>query len=101
VAHNDLAFLPTMTCYFTRYLALMAALLHRHIFSTSSALMKETLALPSLPAGYAELAQMVMAGELQDKVKVAAAIEATWAGIGPWLAQHGITFEERNRWPWV
>jgi kanamycin nucleotidyltransferase len=101
IARNDLAFLPITTCNFTLHLALMAALLHRHIYSTSSTLMNEALALPTLPAGYAELAGMVMAGNLHDKAKVAAAIEATWAGLGPWLAQHGIEFDKRNAWPWA
>jgi kanamycin nucleotidyltransferase len=101
VARNDLAFLPITTCNFTLQMALMAALLHRHIYSTSSALMRETLALPTLPAGYPELAQMVMAGELHDKARVVAALEATWAGIGPWLAQHGIDVGKRTKWPWA
>lgn len=100
IKRDDLAFLPITTCNWTLHMALMAALVHRHIFSTSSALMRETLALPTLPAGYPELATMVMAGELQDKARVAAALEASWTGIGPWLAQHGITFEARNVWPW-
>lgn len=100
VARGDLAFLPITACNWALHMALTAALIHRHIFSTSSALMQETLALPTLPAGYPELAAMVTAGELHDRTKVAAALEASWAGLGPWLAQHGIEFETRNAWPW-
>ncbi|MCC6457618.1 MAG: hypothetical protein IT328_21860 [Caldilineaceae bacterium] len=101
VARGELAFLPITTCNFTLHLALMAALLHRHIYSTSSALMKETLALPTLPNGYAELVALVTAGKLHDYAQTAAALEATWAGMGPWLAQHGIEFGKRNAWPWT
>jgi kanamycin nucleotidyltransferase len=101
VARNDLDFLPVTTCNFTLHMALMAALLHRHIYSTSSALMRETLALPTLPQGYRELAQMVMAGQLHDKPRVVDALEATWAGIGPWLAQHGVEVGQRTQWPWA
>lgn len=101
VARNDLLFLPITTCNFTLHLALMAALLHRHIYTTSSSLMKEALALPSLPDGYAELAGMVTAGTLHDKARVAAALERTWAGLEPWLAEHGIDFAARNAWPWA
>jgi kanamycin nucleotidyltransferase len=101
MARGELAFLSITACNFTLHMALMAALLHRHIYSTSSMLMKEALALPTLPDGYAELAAMVTAGSLHDKAKVAAAIEATWAGVGPWLAHHGIEFDERNAWPWA
>lgn len=101
VARNQLMFLPITTCNFTLHMALMAALLHRHIYSTSSTLMKEALALPTLPAGYAEVVAMVTAGELHDKMRTVAALEATWAGMGPWLAQHGIEFDEHNAWPWA
>jgi kanamycin nucleotidyltransferase len=101
VARNDLDFLPITTCNFTLHLALMAALLHRHIYTTSSSLMREALALPTLPEGYRELAGMVIAGQLHDKLRVAAAIEATWAGFGPWFAQHEIEFDGRVGWPWA
>lgn len=101
VARGELGFLPITTCNFTLYMALMAALLHRHIYTTSSTLMKEALALPTLPNGYAELATMVMAGELHDRARTVAALEATWAGMGPWLVQHEIEFEAHNAWPWA
>lgn len=101
VARNDLDFLPITTCNFTLHLALMAALLNRHIYTTSSSLMREAAALPSLPKGYTELARMVMAGELHDKVRVAAAIETTWAGFASWMAHHEINFDGRVGWPWA
>jgi kanamycin nucleotidyltransferase len=97
---NDLQFLTITTCNFTLHMAFMVALAHRHIYTTSSSLMREALALPTLPDGYRELAQSVMAGELHDKLKVAAMIERTWAGIGPWLAQHEIDVSARTLWPW-
>ena len=101
MARDDLSFLPITTCDFTLHLALMAALVHRHIYTTSSSLMREALALPTLPEGYAALAGLVTAGELHDKARVAAAIEATWAGLGPWLAQHEIDVRGRTVWPWA
>jgi kanamycin nucleotidyltransferase len=101
VARNDLDFLPITACNFTLHLALMAGLLHRHIYSTSSALMREALALPTLPTGYAALARMVIAGELQDKLDVAAAIETTWQGMEEWLAAHEVDFAARQVWPWM
>ena len=101
VARHDLDFLPITACNFTLHMALMAALLHRHIYTTSSSLMAETLALPTLPDGYRELAQMVISGTLHDKLAVVAAMEATWAGIGPWLAHHEISVEAATVWPWA
>ena len=100
VARNDLAFLPITTCDFTLDMALMAALLHQHIYSTSSSLLREALALPTLPAGYRALVEMVMAGNLHETARVVDALEMTWAGIAPWLTQHGIELEARNAWPW-
>jgi kanamycin nucleotidyltransferase len=101
IARDDLTFLPITAAYFVRYLALIAALVHRHIYSTGNAMMREVLALPTLPEGYAVLVEMVVAGELRDKMRVAAAIEATWAGLRSWLAQHDIEVEARNTWPWA
>lgn len=100
VARNDLMFLPITTINFTLHMAFMAALLHRHIYMTSSSLMREALALPTLPDGYRELVQMVTTGELHDKPRVVAALERTWAGIGPWLAHHEVALDARMAWPW-
>lgn len=98
---GDLSFLPMTACDFTLHLALMAALIHRHIYSTSSLLMQEALALPTLPAGYAELAVLVTTGKLDDHAQTSAALEATWTGMESWLAQHEIDLSERTRWPWA
>jgi kanamycin nucleotidyltransferase len=99
VARDDLMFLPITTCNFTLHLALMAALVHRHIYTTSKSIMREVLALPTLPAGYAELVGMVTAGKLDDKAQVVAALETTYCGIGPWLAQHDVDITSRTQWP--
>lgn len=100
VASGDLMFLPMTTCNFALHMARVAALVHRHIYSTSKAILREALALPTLPAGYAELVEMVAAGRLDDQARVVAALEATWAGLGPWLAQHEVDVAARMRWPW-
>ena len=100
VARDDLAFLPIMACNFAQHTALIAALLHRHIYSTSSSILREALTLPTLPAGYAALVKLVMAGNLHDAAQIVAALESVWAGIGPWLMQHDIELDARNVWPW-
>ena len=82
-------------------MALMAALVHRHIYSTSKSIMREALALPTLPAGYAELVGMVTAGKLDNKARVVAALETVFRGIGPWLAQHDVALASRTQWPWA
>lgn len=100
VARGDLGFLPMLSCEFAHHVALMVALAHRHVYSSGGAMMAETLALPSLPAGYVPLAEVVMAGELHDKEKLAGLLEAVWAGLGPWLTQHEISLDARVGWPW-
>jgi kanamycin nucleotidyltransferase len=101
VARDDLMLLPITACDFTLHLALMAALVHRHIYTTSKSIMREALALPTLPAGYAELVGLVTAGKLDDKARVVAALEATYRGIGPWLAQHDVELASHTQWPWA
>ncbi len=100
-ARNQLSFLPSTTCNYTLHIALIAALLHRHIYSTSSLLFQEVLTLPDLPSGYADLVELVTAGTLHDPVQVADLLERSWSGLEPWLRQHGIEFDEQNAWPWV
>ena len=101
MARNQLSFLPSTTCTYTLYLAFVAALVHRHIYSTSSMLFDEVLALPDLPNGYAELVGLVQTGQLHDYAHLASLLETTWAGLGPWLEAHEIELGERNAWPWA
>lgn len=100
VARNELGFLPMLSCEFARHMALMVALAHRHVYSSGGAMMRETLALPSVPAGYAPLATLVMDGELQDKAQLVVVLETLWAGLGAWLTQHEISLDDRMGWPW-
>jgi kanamycin nucleotidyltransferase len=101
MARGQLSFLPSTTCTYTLYLAFMAALVHRHIYSTSSLLFDEVLALPDLPNGYAELVALVRDGQLHDYARLASLLETTWAGLEPWLEAHEIKFDARNVWPWT
>ncbi len=97
---GDLSFLPALACAYADFVARMAALVHRHIYRTGATLLAESLTLPTLPAGYGELAGMVMAGTLADAGKIAVAIEATWAGLGPWLDAEEVDYSGATRRPW-
>jgi kanamycin nucleotidyltransferase len=97
---GDLSFLPGLACDYTAFVARMAGLLHRHIYRKGIALVRESLALPTLPEGYVPLAQRVMAGTLDRPQEVAAALEACWAGLGPWLAAEQVDFAHATHWPW-
>jgi kanamycin nucleotidyltransferase len=100
VARGETGFAPALVCDFVSYVALIAALLHRRLYSTGSTLLAESLALPDLPDGYNAACRMVMAGELNDHARTAATLEALWAGLGPWLMGHDIDLEPNTLWPW-
>jgi kanamycin nucleotidyltransferase len=100
VARGESSFAPALACDFVSYVALMAALLHRQLYSTGSTLLAESLALPDLPDGYEAACRMVTAGKLNDPARIAATLEALWAGLGPWLTHHGIDLEPNTHWPW-
>lgn len=79
-----------LACSFVKHAALLLGLVHRRLYRTGGALMAESMELPDRPAGYDDLCRMVMAGELADPDRIASALEAVWAGLEPWLAQHGV-----------
>lgn len=84
---TNLAFLA---CCFAEMTAWLLGLIHRRLYTTGATMFAESLALPDRPDGYDALCRLVMAGELSDAGRVADAIEAAWAGLGPWLAQHNM-----------
>lgn len=92
--------LARVACGFMEMLALLLGLVHRRLYTTGATMPAESLTLPDRPAGYDDACRMVMAGELSDPAAVAAALEATWAGLGPWLAQQGVNTETATAWPW-
>jgi kanamycin nucleotidyltransferase len=99
-AQGNLAFVPDVACSFVSNTALLLGLVHRRLYSTGAKLLQESLALPDLPAGYAAACALVMAGDLADHTRTAAALETLWAGLGPSLARHAVDLSVCTRWPW-
>lgn len=91
---------PTYAIRFAEHVACMVGLLHTTLFTTGNTLLSDALEMGDLPAGYADLAQRVMRGNLADPVATVADIEALWAGLEPWLATHGVDVTHRTQWPW-
>lgn len=100
-ARGEFSGLALLACGFVEKMAWVLGLVHRHLYRTGMTLLAESLTLPDRPAGYDAACQMVMAGELSDPARVAAALEAAWAGLGPWLAQHGVETAAAASWPWT
>lgn len=91
---------PTYAMRFAEHVACIAGLLHTTLFTTGSTMLSDALEMGDLPAGYKELAQHVMQGNLADADATVADIEALWAGLEPWLTAHGVDVTHRTQWPW-
>lgn len=73
-----------------RYAACVVGLANRYLYSTGPEVFPESLALPGRPAGYDELLDLVMHGEMNDPQRVVAAMDALWEGEESWAAACGI-----------
>lgn len=89
-ARGEMTEIALLASNFVKHTALMLGLVQRHLYRTGMTILAESLTLSDRPAGYDGLCRLVMAGDLRDPDRVAAALEATWAGLGPWLARHGV-----------
>ena len=89
------------TAFYAVNLALKGAwvigLANRHLYTSSSRLFPESLALPDRPAGYNTLCEMVMGGNLADLPAFSDAADAFWAGVEAWARKKGIPIEKQLR----
>lgn len=88
------ACLAYLAVEFAQYGAFLVGLANRYLYTTSTRMFEESLALPDRPAGYDGLCHMVMAGELADPAQIVEACETFWSGIERWAEQHSIQIEE-------
>jgi kanamycin nucleotidyltransferase len=85
--------LPYLAVELARFGACLLGLAHRHLYSTSTRLFEESLALPGRPDGYDALCRMVMEGALADPAQIADVADAFWSGIEGWAHERGIQIE--------
>jgi kanamycin nucleotidyltransferase len=95
--NGQTSYLPVLACRAADYVACVVGLAHRRIYTTRTTMFQESLALPSLPEGYAGLCRMVMTGTLDDPAAISATLEALWTGLGAWTAAEGIDLSTRTR----
>jgi kanamycin nucleotidyltransferase len=93
-AANDDACLPFLAVELARCGACLLGLAHRHLYTTSTRMFEESLALPGRPEGYDILCRMVMAGDLADAARIADASDAFWSGVERWAGERGIQIEQ-------
>jgi len=70
--------------------ALLLGLAHRHLYVSSSSLLRASLALPERPDGYDTLCKTVMLGELADPAGIVSSVERFWTGVERWAGEHDI-----------
>jgi len=75
--------------------ACLLGLDNRHLYTVSTRLFEESLALPGRPDGYDSLCRMVMSGDLADAARVADAANDFWSGVERWAQERGIQTEQR------
>lgn len=90
------AYLAALAVETARYGAFLIGLHNRTTYSTGAKVLEESLALPDRPAGYDELARLVMTGDLTDPY---GALERFWDGVQAWAAAHGYTIVSAERIP--
>jgi kanamycin nucleotidyltransferase len=89
-AANRFDFMPAIAFKLAQFGAWLMGLSHRRLYTTSAAMLAESLALPDRPAGYDTLCHAVMRGELSDAKQVITLCEGCWAGVVAWAEAKGI-----------
>jgi kanamycin nucleotidyltransferase len=74
--------------------AFMIGLANRSLYTSSSTLFPESLALPDRPHAYDALCDMVMRGELHDFPRVLQAADQFWEGVERWAVDRGLKIHD-------
>jgi len=83
-ASGNTSSLPLQAGNLAKFGAFMIGLANRSLYTSSSTLFPESLALPDRPHGYDALCEMVMRGELMDSPRVVQAADHFWEGVEGW-----------------
>jgi kanamycin nucleotidyltransferase len=82
-------YLPYLAMQFAQYGAMLVGLHNQKRFTTGSKVLPEALEMPNRPAGFDDVAQLVMSGELADSSRIVSACEKFWSGLDEWAAEYG------------
>lgn len=76
--------------------AKLIGLANRAFYNTRARTFEESLQMPSRPAGYEELVELVMSGQLHDAELVYARCEQIWTGLNEWYEELGIEYRVKE-----
>lgn len=72
--------------------AKLSGLANKTQYSTRARTFEESLVMPSIPSGYAELLGIFMDGKLEDKEQVYRLCENLWTGLNGWYEEMGLDY---------
>jgi kanamycin nucleotidyltransferase len=98
VEHNP-AGVPLIAMEMTTNGAFLIGLANRYLYHHSMHMFEESLNLPGRPAGYDELCQMVMKGDLSDSARISQDCENFWVGVEAWTKERGIRIYNLDKIP--
>ncbi|MGE7093291.1 ANT(4')-I family aminoglycoside nucleotidyltransferase [Lysinibacillus sp. NPDC048646] len=81
-------YLPYLAMQFAQYGAMLIGLHNQRFYSTGAMVLPESLKLPNRPAGFDNVAKLVMSGELSEPSKIVFVCENFWDGLTAWAAEH-------------
>jgi kanamycin nucleotidyltransferase len=96
---GDTRAIPMQAYKTAQQCALLIGLANRHLYTTNTTVLAESLALPNRPAGYDAVCQSVLSGEMSDPAKVAEQLEIMWVGIIHWAQANKIPLADRYQDP--
>jgi len=94
--HGPHTYLPYLAMQFAQYGAMLVGLHHRRLFTTGAKVLPEALEMPSRPAGFDDVAKLVMSGELTESPRVVSACEQFWSGLHEWAVEHGYVIHTKR-----
>jgi kanamycin nucleotidyltransferase len=86
--------MPFFTLHLLWCAACLIGLANRHIYTSATFFLDESLTLPSRPNGYDTLCQMCSAGVLNDPEAIIRAVDSFWLGLESWSSQKGLRIEQ-------
>ncbi|WP_028546474.1 ANT(4')-I family aminoglycoside nucleotidyltransferase [Paenibacillus taiwanensis] len=87
-ANGSYTYLPYLAMQFAQYGAMLIGLHNQYTYSTGASVWPESMELPHRPAGYDNVARLVMSGELSHPANIVAACETFWSGLTAWAIEH-------------
>lgn len=92
--------IPVLAVQLAQTIALLLGLEHRHLYTSSSSVLREAAALPDLPDQAHALLSLVMQGRLTERDALAYTCDRVWDGLVEWAAARAYRMVAVRDLPW-